>query len=83
MSAPLRLFVKVWCPWCTSAQRFLDHAGYVFEVLDVEKDRAAYAEMFRLSGQSFTPTLEVEGKVLADFGTDELRDFLKKHCIEP
>ena len=83
MSAPLKLYVKTWCPWCISARRYLDNGGYVFEELDVERDRSAYAEMIRLSGQSFTPTLEADGKVLADFGPDELQIFLKKHRIEP
>lgn len=83
MSAPLRLYVKTWCPWCISARRYLDRGGYRFEELDVERDRAAYAEMIRLSGQSFTPTLEVDGKVLADFGPDELQRFLEEHRIEP
>ena len=82
-SAPLKLYVKTWCPWCISAQRYLKKSGYIFEEIDVERDRAAYAEMIRLSGQSFTPTLEVGGKVLADFGPDELEDFLKKNCIAP
>jgi len=82
-SAPLKLYVKTWCPWCISAQRYLKKSGYIFEEIDVERDRAAYAEMIRLSGQSFTPTLEVGDKVLADFGTDELEDFLKKNRIAP
>lgn len=49
----------------------------------MEADRSAYAEMIRLSGQTYTPTLTVEEKLLADFGPDELRDFLKKNHIEP
>jgi glutaredoxin len=57
--------------------------GYKFEEIDVERDRRAYAEMIQLSGQSYTPTLEVGGKVLADFGPDELETFLKKHSITP
>ena len=35
------------------------------------------------AGQTFTPTLEVGGKVLADFGPDELEVFLKENQIEP
>ena len=49
----------------------------------MEADRAAYAEMIRLSGQTYTPTLSVEDKLLADFGTDELQEFLQKHRIAP
>jgi glutaredoxin 3 len=83
VSASLKLYVKTWCPWCITARRYLVNNGYAFEELDVERDRSAYAEMIRLSGQSFTPTLEVDGKVLADFGPDELEDFLRENEITP
>jgi glutaredoxin 3 len=49
----------------------------------VETDREAYAEMIRLSGQTYTPTLSVDGKLLADFGPDDLQQFLQKNHIEP
>ena len=81
----LKLYVKVWCPWCVMAQRWLDSQGYKYELLDVEKNRADYDEMIRLSGQRYTPTL-VAGEqklVLPDFGPDELEEFLKKHQITP
>lgn len=83
MSAQLKLYVKNWCPWCISAKQFLNKRGYHYEELDVNRDDAAYDEMIRLSGQRFTPTLVVDGKVLADFGTDELEVFLKQHSIQP
>jgi len=83
MSAQLKLYVKNWCPWCISAKQFLNKRGYRYEELDVNRDDAAYDEMIRLSGQRFTPTLVVDGKVLADFGTDELDVFLKQHSIQP
>lgn len=83
MSAPLKLYVKTWCPWCVTAKRYLDSLGYRYEEIDVEGDRAAYKEMIRLSGQSYTPTLVVGEKVLPDFGPEELELFLKRHSIAP
>ncbi len=83
VSAPLKLYVKTWCPWCITARQYLAKRGFRFEEIDVEADRAAYAEMVRLSGQTYTPTLSVEDKLLADFGPDELQVFLQKHHIEP
>jgi glutaredoxin len=83
VSAPLKLYVKSWCPWCITARQYLAKRGFRFEEIDVEADRAAYAEMIRLSGQTYTPTLSVEDKLLADFGPDELQVFLQKHHIEP
>lgn len=81
---PLKLYVKIWCPWCVRAQQWLDSRGYHYELLDVEKNRADYDEMFRLSGQRLTPTLVTAGgAVLPDFGPEELEPFLKKHSIAP
>lgn len=83
MSAPLKLYVKTWCGWCKAAIRYLQERGYEFEKIDVEADRASWQKMVALSGQSFTPTLEVDGKVLADFGPDELEIFLRQNEINP
>lgn len=80
----LKLYVKVWCPWCVMAQEWLDARGYKYELVDVELSRAAYDEMIELSGQPLTPTLLVDDeKVLPDFGPEELERFFRKHQIEP
>lgn len=83
MPAVLKLYVKTWCPWCVTAKRDLDHRGFFYEEIDVERDSVGYREMIRLSGQSRTPTLVAGSHVLPDFGTEELELFLKKHSIEP
>jgi glutaredoxin len=80
----LKLYVKTWCPWCVTAQRWLDGRGYRYELIDVEAKRADYDDMIRLSGQRRTPTLVTgEGLVLPDFGPDELAVFVEKHSIAP
>jgi glutaredoxin len=83
VSAPLKLYVKTWCPWCITARQYLVKRGYQFQEFDVEADHAAYAEMIRLSGQTYTPTLSVDDKMLADFGPEELQAFLSQNNIEP
>lgn len=81
-AAPLKLYVKVWCPWCVMAQEWLDARGHQYQLIDVEKNRADYDEMIRLSGQRRTPTLVTgEGAVLPDFGPEELEVFLKSRSI--
>lgn len=81
---PLKLYVKIWCPWCVRAQQWLDSRGFRYELIDVEKSRADYDEMIRLSGQSLTPTLVTDGgALLADFGPEELEGFLAENSIAP
>ena len=80
----MKLYVKVWCPWCVAAREWLDGRNYKYELVDVEANRADYDAMIKLSGQAKTPTLVTnDGKVLPDFGPDELEVFVKKHNLNP
>ena len=80
----MKLYVKVWCPWCVSAREWLDARGYKYELIDVEANRADYDTMIKISGQSRTPTLvTIDGKILPDFGPDELASFVKEHHLQP
>ena len=74
----IRLFIKPYCGWCRKAQRWLDERGIKYETLDVIADREAMTEMVALSGQTFAPVIEVDGKILADFGPEELAEFWKQ-----
>ena len=75
----IRLFVKPYCGWCDQAARWLDDHGIEYETLDVITNKAAYQEMVKLSGQDFAPVIDVDGKVLADFGPDELAEFWQEN----
>lgn len=70
-----RLFIKPCCWWCDAAIHWLEEHGIEFDTVDVFADEAAYAEMIRLSGQTLAPVIEVDGRVLADFGPDQLAAF--------
>ncbi len=74
----IRLFVKTYCGWCDKAAAWLDERGIAYETINVSADQKAFDEMARLSGQTFAPVIEVDGKILADFGPDELAVFWEK-----
>ena len=57
---------------------WLDKKGIEYEEVDVIADEAAFDEMIRLSGQESAPVIEVDGKILADFGPDQLAAFWQK-----
>ena len=71
----IRLFVKPYCPWCERAMKWLDERGIEYEALDVIANAAAYDKMIDLSGQTLAPVIDAGGKVLADFGPDQLARF--------
>lgn len=74
----IRLFIKPYCGWCHEAVAWLDQRGIRYEKLDVTNDRESYEEMVRLTGQSMAPCIDVDGEILADFGTDELEEFWRR-----
>ena len=71
----VRLFIKPYCGWCHEAADWLNDRGIQYETLDVVADAVARKEMVKLSGQTLAPVIDVDGKILADFGADELADF--------
>jgi glutaredoxin 3 len=74
----IRLFIKPGCPWCDEATDWLDAHGIQYKTLDVTSNRAAREEMLELTGQTKAPSIEVDGHILADFGTDELEEWWEK-----
>jgi glutaredoxin len=74
----IRLFVKPYCGWCDEAQDWLETRGIDHQTIDVISDSSAWREMYRLSGQTLAPVIDVDGKVLADFDTDQLAEFWTK-----
>jgi len=76
------LYVKRGCPWCEAAVEFLDGHGIGYRLKEVTGDHAAMAEMEQKSGQSKAPTLDWNGEILADFGTEELVPFLRARNVK-
>ena len=76
------LYVKPGCPSCAEVVDFLTEHGLAYREKDVTADLAANSEMDRKSGQSNAPVLDWHGKILADFGVDELVPFLHTQGVE-
>jgi glutaredoxin 3 len=83
MSAPLPLlYVKSGCPWCSEVSGFLREHGIGYREKNVSDDPVARQEMERKSGQTKAPTLDWHGKILADFGLEELIPFLQGQNVK-
>ena len=73
----MKLYIKGGCPWCVMAESWLRQRGVAYEAIDVLLESSAFAEMRKVSGQSKAPVLvKTDGKVLSDFGPEELPGFL-------
>ena len=58
--------------------RWLDERQIPYERIDVTADEFAFDEMIQLSGQELAPVIDVDGRILADFGPDQLAEFWEK-----
>ncbi|MCX7914751.1 MAG: glutathione S-transferase N-terminal domain-containing protein [Verrucomicrobiae bacterium] len=74
----IRLYTRPYCSWCVDAKQYLEQRGLKYEEVDVSRDPAALAEMIRISGQRYVPTIVVNGRVLANFSVDDLEKFLNE-----
>ena len=74
----IRLFIKPYCGWCHKAMRWLDDRGIEYEKIDVIADETAFDEMILISGQELAPVIDADGKILADFGPEELANFWER-----
>ena len=71
------LYIKQGCPWCIAAEEELQKLGVKYERREVRSNPAYFEEMRKLSGQTKAPVLQMDGRVLADFGPEQLPGFLK------
>jgi glutaredoxin-like YruB-family protein len=74
----IKLYSRALCGWCIEAKDYLKQHGLTFEEVDVGRNPSAFEEMQRLSGQRYVPTIVVDGKVLANFDVEQLKQFLKQ-----
>ena len=81
MNLPI-LYIKRGCPWCDEVVDYLERKKIEVKTLVVSNNRDAMQEMVKLSGQSKAPTMDWHGKILEDFGVDELVPFLKKQGVD-
>jgi glutaredoxin 3 len=70
------LYVKRGCPFCAAARDYLNQHEIAYEQIDVRGDDAQMQKLKQISGQTRTPTLVWDGKVLADFAVNDLEKFL-------
>lgn len=73
----ITLYIKRGCTWCDMAEEWLSRHSHPYQAIDVLSSPEDFASMKKISGQSLAPVLVTEeGRVLADFGPEELPGFL-------
>lgn len=74
-------WLKTSCGWSNGVRAVLKKYGLEYEEKDIIKNPAFRWEMEQKSGQSFQPTLEVNGTMLADISGEELESYLVQNSL--
>ncbi len=75
----LVLYTKAGCGWCVRVRDFLTEKKVPFEEREVLSNKTFFDELLAKSEQTKTPTLDLDGAILADTDTDAVEVFLKQH----
>ena len=69
-------YMKPSCGWSNGVRAVLKKYNLAYEDRDIINNPTDYAEMVQKSGQPLQPTLDIDGKIVADVSGDEVEAWL-------
>jgi glutaredoxin 3 len=76
------VYFKTGCPFAADVMDFLDEHELPFEERNISVDGEFRHEVEEKSGQSKSPTLDIDGHIIADAGVEEVADYLESIGME-
>jgi glutaredoxin 3 len=77
----ITLYRKSGCPWSAAVMGFLNELNIPYEIKDVTTNPAYVREVEAISGQSKSPTLDIDGEILPDASVEDVAQVLEKRGI--
>jgi len=68
------VYTKTGCPWCKEMLTFLKKKGVKYEEKNVSTNPDFLEQLENISGQTKAPTLNINGKIVADAGVEDVKD---------
>ncbi len=75
------VYTKTGCPWTIDVVDYLKENNFPFEERDIIKNPAYKKEVEEKSGQSKSPTLDIDGVIVPDAGVEEVTEAIAKARI--
>ena len=75
------LYKKSGCPWAAAVSGFLTELGISFEVKNVTSNPRFSEGVQRITGKCNSPTLDIDGQVIADASVEQVAEALEKRGI--
>ena len=72
----IKVYSTPTCPYCRMAKDYLSSRGASYAEVDVSGDKAAAAEMTKLSGQMGVPVVVIDGNVIVGFDQAKIDSLL-------
>ena len=72
------MYRKTGCPWANEVSAFLKERGIRCDERDVTMNPDFKREVEEKTGQSKSPTLDIDGEILADVGVEEVAAHFEK-----
>ena len=72
------LYRKSGCPWAAAVMGFLNELAIPFEIRNFSVNDQFAKEVEKKSGQSKSPTLEIDGHILADASVEQVAEHFEK-----
>lgn len=72
----VEVYTQPECPPCQIVKEFLKHNDIAFEEYDIKKDTAARNRLLHEYDSFSTPTVVVDGEVVAGFQIEKLEELL-------
>jgi glutaredoxin len=74
------LYTKTGCPWCDDTRALLEGRKVKFEEREVLANPRFFAQLIAISGQTKTPTLDINGEIIADTDRQTVERWLDEHA---
>jgi glutaredoxin len=71
------LYTKTGCPWCKGVLDLFKEKSVKFEEREVTRNSVYFEELKVKSGQTKTPTMDLDGEITADSDREQISAILK------
>lgn len=80
-TAPIVMYSKSWCPYCSRARTLLQGKGVQIQEIDIEAHPEQRAEMIRRSGRRTVPQIFIGERHVG--GSDDIHELDAAGALDP
>jgi len=75
------IYTKTGCGWCEDVLELLRSRNVSFEERNCTGNKQCFEELVQKSGQFMTPTLDIDGEIIADTDRETVSSTLKARGV--